>query len=126
MVTILVPLSEFLDRFSVISIKLERIKDENKIKIINEEFSRLISVINMYELNHLLLTPQYFKIKEINEKLWDLEDDVRTLIKNNQYDELYIRVTKEIHATNNQRVKAKNEIDLFNGEEVKEIKSYEV
>jgi len=121
-----VSLGDLLDRLSILFIKQENLTGD-KLEYVKEELEKYLCV--MYKLGDEFndKTKQYLlKLKEINKELWKLEDEVRAYIKDKDFGDEYILITQKIHATNNKRVKLKNEIDKMFGSKIKEVKSYKL
>ena len=131
MKTILVEISygELLDKISILEIKKERIKESKKLKFINDDLNLL--KIQM----HKVTKPKNFKgdeklkklflsLKEINAKLWVVEDDKRMCEKNSAFDEKFIKLSRDVHFLNDERSKIKLEINNHTGSKIKEVKRY--
>lgn len=115
---------ELLDKISILQIKLERISDECKLSNIRTEYEALTK-IGVKLLEDEQVSVLYSKVKEVNETLWDLEDDIRMKEKTKAFDEEFIRLAREIYRTNDRRAEAKKEINLLTGSLFVEEKSYE-
>ena len=131
MKTILVEISygELLDKISILEIKKERINDSEKLKFINDDLNLL--KIQM----HKVTKPKNFKgdeklkklflsLKEINAKLWVVEDDKRMCEKNSAFDEKFIKLSRDVHFLNDERSKIKLEINNHTDSKIKEVKRY--
>ena len=122
-----VPISvgELLDKISILEIKNEKIKDEKKLNNVSKELTSLKKTLELLNLNSKDLKPLYDKLKEINLKLWNIEDDIRILEKEGQFEEKFIQLARNVYITNDQRFEIKNQINIsFNSDFVEE-KSYE-
>lgn len=115
---------ELLDKISILQIKSERITDENKLKNIRTEYEELTKIGSKLLEDSQVYT-LYSKVKEVNETLWDLEDDIRMKEKAKLFDEEFIRLAREIYRTNDRRAEVKKEINLLTGSLFVEEKSYE-
>ena len=115
---------ELLDKISILQIKLERISDESKLNNIRTEYTALTE-IGVKLLEDEQVSVLYSKVKEVNETLWDLEDDIRMKEKAKIFDEEFIRLAREIYQTNDSRAEVKKEINLLTGSLFVEEKSYE-
>ena len=131
MKTILVEISygELLDKISILEIKKERINDPEKLKFINDDLNLL--KIQM----HKVTKPKNFKggeklkklflsLKEINAKLWVVEDDKRICEKNSDFGEKFIKLSRNVHFFNDERSKIKLEINNRTDSKIKEVKQY--
>lgn len=115
---------ELLDKISILQIKLERISDESKLNNIRTEYTALTEIGGKL-LEDEQVSILYSKVKEVNETLWDLEDDIRMKEKAKIFDEEFIRLAREIYRTNDRRAEVKKEINLLTGSLFVEEKSYE-
>ena len=119
-----VSVGELLDKISILEIKKEKIKDQNKLKFINEEFKLLK---DQYDKN---VTPDdkinklFSALKEINNKLWNIENEKRLCEKNSDFGEVFIKTSRDIHFLNDERGKIKLEMNNHTGSKIKEIKEY--
>ena len=126
--TINVSLGEIIDKLTILEIKKEKIhpfKFKDKFKLVQYEYMELE---HFYLTNFKKLQTYYKKLKKINSILWILEDDIRDCIKNNNYNEKFIKISKNIAKYNDYRYKVKQSINiLFNCkiQEVKHYKTYE-
>ena len=116
---------ELFDKISILEVKLDKIKNENNLKIINKEYKSLKesqdSNIKTTEETKKL----YDEIKEINLKLWDIEDNIRICEKNKDFGKKFIELARLVYVTNDQRSKTKSKINELLGSNIKEIKQYE-
>ena len=119
-----VSIGELLDKISILEIKKEKIKDTDKLKFINDEYNILNDQFkNNVKIDNKL--NQLFKsLKEINAKLWLIEDEKRMYEKNSDFGEKFIKVSRDIHFFNDDRAKIKLEINNHTGSKIKEIKEY--
>ena len=119
-----VSVGELLDKISILEIKKEKIKDNDKLKFINDEYKILKSEFdkNVKSDNRL---KQLFKVlKEINSRLWIIEDDKRLCEKNSDFGEKFVKLSRDVHLLNDNRAKLKLEINNYTGSKIKEIKEY--
>tara|TARA_Y100001958_G_C21242451_1_gene570783 strand:+ start:2010 stop:2396 length:387 start_codon:yes stop_codon:yes gene_type:complete len=115
---------ELVDKLTILEIKLEKIKDSKKLSNVQKEYDILAE--HMKELsNHFENVDLFFnKLKKINLKLWEMEDQVRYFMRENKFDKDFINLAKEIHMTNDLRFEVKNEINKQFKSEIFEQKSY--
>tara|TARA_B100000427_G_scaffold266130_1_gene231496 strand:+ start:79 stop:474 length:396 start_codon:yes stop_codon:yes gene_type:complete len=116
---------ELIDKISILEIKLKKIKNKEKLVEINKELESLNQTFNnnlqsSEELN-LLVT----QLKDINLKLWDIEDGKREAEKNNLFDENFINLARNVYKFNDERAKIKYQINVLLGSNIKEVKSYD-
>ena len=119
-----VSIGELLDKISILEIKQEKIKDPEKIKFINNEHSILKNQLEKNIKSDDKLNKLYQSLKEINAKLWVIEDDKRECEKNKDFAEKFIKLSRDVHFLNDDRAKIKLEINNYTGSVIKEIKEY--
>ena len=119
-----VSIGELLDKISILEIKQEKIKDSEKLKFINIEHSILKDQLEKNVKSDDKLNNLYQSLKEINAKLWVIEDDKRQCEKDKDFGEKFIKLSRDIHFLNDDRAKIKLEINNHTGSAIKEIKEY--
>ena len=119
-----VSVGELLDKISILEIKQEKIKDLAKLKYINEEHSILRDQLNSNVKSDQKLTELFDSLKQINEKLWVIEDDKRQCEKEKNFTDSFIKLSRDVHFLNDDRAKIKLEINNHTGSKIKEIKEY--
>ena len=119
-----VSVGELLDKISILEIKKEKIKDTEKLKFINDEYSILKDELNKNVKSDDKLDKLFQSLKEINAKLWIIEDDKRSCEKNSDYGEKFIKLSRNVHFLNDDRAKIKLDINIHTGSKIKEIKEY--
>jgi len=113
---------EILDKLSIIEIKLNRIKDEKKLKNIKIEYE----VLNLAASKILPKSdPLYTKLFEINSNLWNIEDQCRTFEKQKDFGDEFIHTVRQVYIFNDERSRIKKEINIKTGSHIVEEKSYE-
>jgi len=124
--TILVEVSvgELLDKISILEIKKEKIKDSEKLKFINDEYEVLKDQLDKNVKSNEKIDKLFQSLKEINSKLWVIEDDKRLCEKNSDFSEKFIKLSRDVHFLNDDRAKIKLEINHHTGSKIKEIKKY--
>ena len=124
--TILVEVSvgELLDKISILEIKKEKIKDSEKLKFINDEYEVLKDQLDKNVKSDEKIDKLFQSLKEINSKLWIIEDDKRLCEKNSDFSEKFIKLSRDIHFLNDDRAKIKLEINSHTGSKIREIKNY--
>ena len=115
-----ISIGELYDKLSILQIKKEKIKDIDKLSFINKEIEYLQPYIDKFSLE---LTIQK-QMKNINEKLWDIEDKIRIKETKQEFDAEFILLARMVYKTNDERHKIKNLINSIFNSEIKEIKSY--
>ena len=119
-----VSIGELLDKISILEIKQGKIKDPEKLKFINNEHSILKDQLNKNVKSDDKLNDLYQSLKEINSKLWVIEDDKRQCEKDKDFGEKFIKLSRDVHFLNDDRAKIKLEINNHTGSSIKEIKEY--
>ena len=119
-----VSIGELLDKISILEIKQEKIKDSEKLKFINNEHSILKDQLEKNIKSDEKLNNLYQSLKEINAKLWVIEDDKRQCEKDKDFGEKFIKLSRDVHFLNDDRAKIKLEINNHTGSIIKEIKEY--
>jgi hypothetical protein len=119
-----VSIGELFDKISILEIKKEKIKDPNKQKFISNEHSVLKDQLDKNVKLDEKLESLFKSLKEINAKLWIIEDDKRQCEKEKDFTEKFIKLSRDIHFLNDDRSKVKLEINNHTGSKIKEIKEY--
>ena len=119
-----VSVGELLDKISILEIKKEKIIDTGKLKFINDEYSILKDQLKKNVKSDEKLNQMYQSLKDLNFKLWEIEDDKRKCEKNKDFGERFIQLSRDVHFLNDNRAKIKLEINNYSGSEIKEIKEY--
>ncbi len=119
-----VSIGELLDKISILEIKQGKIKDPEKLKFINNEHSILKDQLNKNVKSDDKLNDLYQSLKEINSKLWVIEDDKRQCEKDKDFGEKFIKLSRDVHFLNDDRAKIKLKINNHTGSVIKEIKEY--
>ena len=119
-----VSVGELLDKISILEIKKEKIKDPDKLKFINDEYNILSQQFKKNIKPDDKLNKLFNSLKDINSKLWLIEDEKRLYEKNSDFGEKFIKVSRDIHFFNDDRAKIKLEINNHTGSKIKEIKEY--
>ena len=119
-----VSVGELLDKISILEIKQEKIKDPEKLKFINAEHSILKDQLDNNVKSDEKLNTLFKSLKNINAKLWVIEDDKRLCEKNSDFTENFIKLSRDVHFLNDDRAKIKLEINNITGSKIKEIKEY--
>ena len=119
-----VSVGELLDKISILEIKKEKISNPDSLKFINNEYDILKDQFNKNVKLDDKLNKLFKSLKEINGKLWIIEDDKRMCEKNSDFREKFIKLSRDIHFLNDSRSKIKLEINNHTGSKIKEIKEY--
>ena len=119
-----VSIGELFDKISILEIKQEKIKDPEKLKFIVNEHSILKEQLDKNVKSDEKLNNLFKSLKEINSKLWLIEDDKRQCEKDKIFTEKFIKLSRDVHFLNDDRAKIKLEINNYTGSKIKEIKEY--
>ena len=119
-----VSVGELLDKVSILEIKQDKIKDHEKLKFINDEHSILKSQLEQNVKTDEKLEKLFQSLKEINSKLWVIEDDKRLCEKEKNFGENFIKLSRDVHFLNDDRAKIKLEMNNHTDSKIKEIKEY--
>ena len=119
-----ISIGELLDKISILEIKQNKIKDPEKLKFIENEHSILKSQLDLHVKKDEALEKLFNSLKEINSKLWIIEDDKRLCEKEKNFGDKFIKLSRDVHFLNDDRAKIKLKINNHTGSKIKEIKSY--
>ena len=119
-----VSVGELLDKISILEIKKDKIKDNEKLKFINNEHAILKEQLDKNVSSDEKLDNFFKSLKKINAKLWVIEDDKRLCEKDSDFTENFIKLSRDVHFLNDDRAKIKLEINNLTGSKIKEIKEY--
>ena len=119
-----VSVGELLDKISILEIKKEKIKDPEKLKFISNEYLILKDQLEKNVKSDEKLEKLFKELKNINSKLWVIEDDKRDCEKNKNFGDKFIKLSRDVHFLNDDRAKIKLEINNHTGSSIKEIKEY--
>ena len=119
-----VSVGELFDKISILEIKKDRIKDLDKLKFINDEYEVLKSELEKNVKMDIKLEKFFVALKNVNSKLWIIEDDKRKCENDSNFGEDFIRLSRDVHFLNDTRAKIKLDINNHTGSNIKEIKEY--
>ena len=119
-----VSVGELMDKISILEIKKDRIKDSDKLKFINDEYEVLKSELDKNIKIDEKLAKFFVALKNINSKLWIIEDEKRKCENDSNFGEDFIRLSRDVHFLNDTRAKIKLDINNHTGSKIKEIKEY--
>ena len=119
-----VSVGELMDKLSILEIKKDRVKDSDKLKFINNEYEVLKKEFEKNIKIDEKLAKFFVALKNVNSKLWIIEDDKRKCEKDSNFGEEFIRLSRDIHFLNDTRAKIKLDINNHTGSKIKEIKEY--
>ena len=116
---------ELIDKITILEIKKEKISNTEKLVEVNKELVSLNKTLKKSINDESKILSFKNDLKNINLKLWDIEDGKRSAEKNNQFDEKFIQLARNVYKFNDERAKIKLAINNALGSNIKEVKSYE-
>ena len=116
---------ELIDKITILEIKKEKISNKEKLLEVNKELNSLNETFKKSINDESKIINFKNDLKNINLKLWDIEDGKRSAEKNNQFDEKFIQLARNVYKFNDERAKIKLAINNAFGSNIKEVKSYE-
>jgi transcriptional regulator of nitric oxide reductase len=127
MENIKVPVSpgEVLDKITILEIKSERISDPEKVANVRVELALLQATWKEFIKDDEVIRDLHSQLKEVNEALWEIEDDIRDKERAKEFDERFIELARAVYVTNDRRSRVKKELNLHLGSEIVEEKSYQ-
>ena len=116
---------ELIDKITILEIKKAKISNKDKLNDIEKELSSLNGTLKKSIPDQNLIKDLIVKLKEINLKLWDIEDGKRAAEKENNFGEKFVELARNVYKFNDERAKIKLAINNTLGSNIKEVKSYE-
>ena len=115
---------ELLDKISILEIKLVKINDKESLLEINKEYNSLKETQNSNIKLTKNLENLIKELKEVNLKLWDIEDNKRICEKNKDFGKVFVDLSRNVYLNNDKRAKIKSKINKLLGSNIKEVKQY--
>jgi hypothetical protein len=115
---------ELLDKITILQIKSERITDAAKVANVNKELSLLNELWASDSKSSADISAEFKALKEINEKIWDIEDGIRDKERDKAFDQQFIELARSVYFSNDKRAEIKRAINMKLGSELIEEKSY--
>jgi hypothetical protein len=115
---------ELIDRITILEIKLERIEDPAKLKNIRHEYELSVAALRQAAAESARLTELHRELKQVNEKLWVIEDDIRDCERARRFDTAFIELARAVYITNDRRAALKRQINELLKSAIVEEKSY--
>ena len=121
-----IPISwgELFDKITILQIKLENITSKSALENVEQELKKLQSILTQYCLKTMETTQLEGELRQINQQLWDIEDQIRDKERNNSFDDEFIQLARSVYITNDERSRIKRKINDMLGSELVEEKSY--
>ena len=122
-----VPVSpgEVLDKITILEIKSERMSDPEKVANVRVELALLQQTWSQAVSEDEVIRDLHAQLKEINEALWEIEDDIRDKERVKEFDQRFIELARAVYFTNDRRSKVKKDLNLHLGSQIVEEKSYQ-
>lgn len=115
---------ELVDKITILEIKKNKISNKKNVDEVNKELDSLKRTFDKFIPNKSIIEKHFIQLKEINLKLWDIEDGKRECEKKQDFGENFIQLSRNVYKLNDLRAKIKLEINQNLGSNIKEIKSY--
>ena len=115
---------ELLDKITILEIKKEKIKDKQKLEAVNKELKSLLITSEEKIPDKSTVEGYIINLKKINLRLWDIEEGKRLAEKNKKFDDNFIKLSRDVYKTNDERAKLKLKINEILGSNIKEVKSH--
>ena len=116
---------ELIDKITILEIKKVKIVNKDKLIEIEKELLSLNETVKKFIPDHSKILKFKDNLKEINLKLWDIEDGKRSAEKNKEFGKEFIELARNVYKFNDERAKIKLAINNALGSNIKEVKSYE-
>ena len=120
----LISFGEFLDKLTILEIKSERIHDKDKLENVRYEREVLGKIWKANKKSSIDISAEYSALKNINEKLWEIEDNIREKERKKEFDQEFVELARAVYITNDERARIKKEINIKLGSDLVEEKSY--
>tara|TARA_A100001011_G_scaffold16820_1_gene17540 strand:- start:25620 stop:26024 length:405 start_codon:yes stop_codon:yes gene_type:complete len=121
-----ISIGELLDKMSILEIKLKKVNDVSKLKNINKEYETLKSVSKTIEsINPTEFADLYAELLVVNNKLWEIEDNIRIFEKEKKFDQNFIEIARDVYINNDYRFAIKTKINRVFNSDIVEEKDYE-
>ena len=115
---------ELIDKITILEIKKIKITDTKKLKEVDKELISLNNTMKDFIKDESAIVDLKEKLKEINLKLWDIEDGKRNAEKNSDFGNKFIELARNVYKFNDERARIKSEINLILNSNIREVKSH--
>ena len=116
---------ELFDKITILEIKKEKISNKEKLVDVEKELNSLNDTVGKFIPDQSNISKYIDDLKEINLKLWDIEDGKRAAEKEKKFDDKFIELARNVYKLNDERAKIKLAINTALGSNIREVKSYE-
>ena len=120
-----ISVGELFDKITILEIKRAKIKDKNKLVHVKKELALLRKIIKDKKINKKNISKLINQLKNINLRLWNVEDKLRIHEKNKSFKTEFITLARKVYFMNDKRAKFKNKINIQTKSQINEVKSYE-
>lgn len=120
-----ISVGELLDKITILEIKSEKISDATKLKNVNHELNLLNDIWQQGDFEGTEMSELRRQLKQVNQTLWVIEDDIRIMEKNQTFDDTFVQLARRVYFENDTRAQVKKDINLLTGSELIEEKSYQ-
>ena len=120
-------LGELIDKISILEIKIDKIEDNIDKEEITKEYTSLTNALTKIKLSsneRTRINDFIIKLKEINIRLWNVENEKRLAEKNKNFDKKFIEHARNVYKLNDERAKVKRQVNESFGSNIKEVKKY--
>jgi proline dehydrogenase len=120
-------LGELIDKISILEIKIDKIEDKTNKEEITKEYTSLTNALTKIKLSsneRTRINDFIIKLKEINIRLWNVENEKRLAEKNKNFDKKFIEHARNVYKLNDERAKVKRQVNESFGSNIKEVKKY--
>ena len=126
MAELLVPISpgELIDKITILEIKSQRMSDAAKLNTVRTELALLNATWQASPFSKTDISAEWTGLREVNARLWDIEDDIRDKERAGQFDARFIELARAVYVTNDERAAIKRRINAKLGSLLVEEKSY--
>ncbi len=124
-INIPISVGELFDKITILEIKRVKIKDKNKLIHVKKELTLLRNIVGKKNINKKNLSKLINQLKNINIRLWNVEDKLRIHEKNKSFKSEFVALARKVYFMNDKRAKLKNEINMHTKSQINEVKSYE-
>ena len=118
-----ISVGELLDKLTILNIKMQRIKDIDKLTNVMLEQKELKALADKLPAP-VGLDVLYNQLFQVNNELWDIEDAKRKHEKEQRFDDEFIWLARQVYLRNDYRAKIKKEINILLGSTIVEEKGY--
>ena len=115
---------ELIDKITILEIKSEKISNPEKLAEVDKELNSLKETVKKYIPDQTRIAKFKIDLKNINLKLWDIEDAKRIAEKNKKFNEDFIELARNVYKFNDKRANIKLAINIALESNIKEVKSY--